>query len=123
MKLTGSGNVDHYIATCPPEMQPFLEKIRAIIRKTAPEAEEVISYQMPAYKLNGILVYFAGCKNHVGFYPTGSGVEPFREKLMEYKCSKGAIQFPYNKPLPVALITEIVKFRMAENKLRAKSKK
>jgi uncharacterized protein YdhG (YjbR/CyaY superfamily) len=122
MKSIGSNDIDAYILACPPETQPYLEQIRAIIRKAAPGAAEVISYQMPAYKLNGILVYFAGCKNHIGFYPTGSGIQAFQKELAGYKFTKGSIHFSYNQPLPVDLITRIVEFRVAETKQKAKSK-
>ena len=114
--------IDHYIAGFPEKVQGMLLQLRAAIREAAPEAIEVISYQMPAFKLNGMLVWFAGYKNHIGFYPKGSGIEAFRSSLDEYKCSKGTIQFPLDKPLPVQLITEIVKFRAGEN-LKIKSGK
>lgn len=115
-------NVDDYIATFPNEVQEILNKLRATVKKAAPEAEEVISYQMPAYKYHGILVYFAAHKNHIGFYPTGSGVEIFKGELSDYKTSKGTIQFPYSKKLPLKLIADIVMFRTIENLEKAKGR-
>jgi len=115
-------NVDDYISTFPSEVQEVLNKFRATVKKAAPEAEEVISYQMPAYKFHGILVYFAVHKNHIGFYPTGSGVEIFKDELKDYKTSKGTVQFSYSKKLPLKLIADIVKFRAIENLEKAKSR-
>lgn len=107
--------IDQYIETFPSNVQVVLKQLREIIRNAAPEAEEVISYKMPAYKQNGMLVYFAGYKNHIGFYPTGTGIEAFKEEFTPYKWSKGAVQFPIDKPLPVELITRIVQFRIKYN--------
>jgi uncharacterized protein YdhG (YjbR/CyaY superfamily) len=108
-------NTDDYIAMFPEATRLKLEEIRSIIRHAAPGAEEFISYQMPAFKLNGALVWFAGYKNHIGFYPSSSGIENFKNEFTEYKFSKGAVQFPLDKPLPSDLITRIVKFRINEN--------
>jgi uncharacterized protein YdhG (YjbR/CyaY superfamily) len=108
-------NTDEYIAGFPENIQEMLNELRSAIRKAAPEAEETISYRMPAYRLNGVLVYFAAQKNHIGFYPTSSGVNAFREVLSAYKISKGAIQFPLDKPMPLKLVSTIVKFRVKEN--------
>jgi uncharacterized protein YdhG (YjbR/CyaY superfamily) len=116
-------NVDAYINSFPKETQQLLETLRAIIKKAAPDAEEVISYSMPAYKQKGIIVYFAGRKNHIGLYPMASGIENFKEEITAYKTSRGTIQFPLDKPLPIRLITKIIKFRVAENELKAKTKK
>lgn len=116
-------DTDEYIAGFPDDIQILLQKMRAIIRKAAPNAEEVISYGMPAYKQYNVLVYFAACKNHIGFYPTGSGIEAFKDELTAYKFSKGAVQFPFNKPLPVTLITKIVKFRVIADLEKQQSKK
>ena len=113
-------NVGQYIGFFPPDIQEKLVKIREIIRNAAPDAAESISYGMPAYKLNGPLVYFGAGKKHIGFYPTPSGVEHFREVLSGYKFSKGAIQFSLKKPLPLDLIEEIVRFRVKENLLKVK---
>lgn len=112
--------VDEYISWFPETTQVRLEQIRATIKKTAPGVEEGISYGMPAYKLNGILVYFAGYKNHIGFYAVPSGIKAFKKELSIYKGGKGSVQFPLDKPLPVSLITKIVKFRVAENLQKSK---
>ena len=106
--------IDIYIEQFPAATQKQLTKLRAIIKAAAPAAAEIISYKMPAYKLNGILVYFAGYKAHIGFYPTASGIKHFLPKIQDYKHSKGAVQFPIDKPLPKALIEEIVAFRIKE---------
>jgi uncharacterized protein YdhG (YjbR/CyaY superfamily) len=123
MKETTVANVDIYIAAFQPKTQELLSQLRETIKKAAPEAEEMISYQMPAYKFHGILAYFAGYKNHIGFYPTGSGIESFKHKLSAFKTSKGTVQFPIEQPLPLELIAEMVKFRVAENMEKAKEKK
>jgi uncharacterized protein YdhG (YjbR/CyaY superfamily) len=116
-------NVDDYIAAFPIDTQKLLEQMRATIKKAAPKAEEVISYGMPAYKSNGMLVYFAGHKNHIGFYPTSSGIANFQKELSMYKGAKGSVQFPLDKTLPLSLISKIVKFRLNENSDKANSKK
>jgi uncharacterized protein YdhG (YjbR/CyaY superfamily) len=116
-------DVDRYIETFPAATQKLLSQLRKIIKQAAPEAEEVISYKMPAYKFNGMLVYFAGYKNHIGFYPTGSGIEAFKDEFKEYKWSKGAVQFPLDKPLPTELITRIVQYRSKQNSEKAYGKK
>lgn len=108
-------NIDEYIMASPGEIQPQLQKLRAVILKAAPKAEEAISYQIPTFKLNGNLVHFAAYKNHIGFYPAPSGIKAFEKELSVYKSSKGAVQFPLDKPLPYALISKIVKFRVKEN--------
>ena len=108
-------NIDEYIATFPADIQKLLKHLHETIRKTAPEAEESISYQMPAFKLNGPLVYFAGYNKHIGFYPTPSGIEKFQQELTKYKSSKGAVQFPIDQPLPLELVSRIVRFRVKEN--------
>ncbi len=107
--------IDEYIASFPKDVQVILEKFRQAIKDAAPEAEEAISYRMPAFKQNGILVWFAAFKNHIGFYPKISAMEAFKEKLSAYQTSKGTIQFPINKPIPFDLIKEIVRFRVKEN--------
>ena len=122
MKTIKTGEIDQYISTFPIETQMLMEKLREIIKKAAPKAEEVISYKMPAFKQNGVLVYFAGYKNHIGFYPTGSGIRAFQEEIAGYKNSKGAVQFPLDKPLPVGLITKMVKYRVKEDQEKAKAK-
>jgi uncharacterized protein YdhG (YjbR/CyaY superfamily) len=107
--------IDEYIATFPREVQHVLEEMRQTIRDSAPEAEETISYNMPAFKQNGILVWFAAFKNHIGFYPKVSALEAFKEKLTAYKVSKGTVRFPLNKPIPYDFVKEIVRFRVKEN--------
>jgi len=118
-----SDDVDGYISTFPEEKRALLQQLRTIVINAAPQAEEVISYGMPAYKLNGMLVWFAAHTNHIGFYPKSSGIHTFQKELSIYKTSKGAVQFPLDAPLPVALIKRIVKFRMKENLLKVKAKK
>ena len=107
--------IDEYIAAFPPNIQRILEEIRRVIKESAPGAEETISYQIPAFKQNGILVWFAAFKDHVGFYPRVSAIEEFKEKLSPYKTSKGTIRFPVDKPIPFDLIKEMVQFRVKEN--------
>jgi uncharacterized protein YdhG (YjbR/CyaY superfamily) len=116
-------NIDEYINGFSADVQQILQELRQTIRKAAPNAEEKISYQMPAFFLHGVLIYFAAYKNHIGFYPTASGIAKFKEELSTYKNSKGAVQFPINKPLPLELITRIVKFRVTENVEKAEAKK
>ena len=113
---------DEYIAQFPDDVQQRLVKIRAVIKESAPEAEEKISYQMPTYYLQGNLVHFAAYKNHIGFYPAPSGVLAFKDELSQYETSKGAIQFPLDKPIPLDLITKITTYRVAENLKRAEAK-
>lgn len=108
-------SVDQYIAMQTEAVQPVLESIRKTITESAPQAEEGISYQMPAYKLNGPLVYFAAYKNHIGFYPTGTGIKAFQKEITAYKNSKGAMQFALNQPIPHDLIRKIVAFKVHEN--------
>lgn len=112
---TSFKNIDEYIAIQTPEVQILLEQMRYTIQKAAPEAEEVISYNMPAYKYHGMLVYFAAYKNHIGFYATPTGHKEFEDKLSAYKQGKGSVQFPLSKPLPLDLISRIVAFRVKEN--------
>jgi len=110
-------DTNEYISAFPKATQKLLIELRAAVRKAAPEAEEMISYQMPAYKFLGRpLVYFGGYERHIGFYPTPSGVASFEKELSKYKRSKGAVQFPLDEPLPISLITKIVKFRIKEAK-------
>ena len=115
--------IDEYIAGSPVEVREKLEQLRTAIRKAAPKAKEVISYSMPAFRLNGILVYFAAYKNHIGFYPTSSGILAFRDELAKFAGGKGTVRFPVDKPLPLELISEIVKFRVIENLRKAEIKK
>ncbi len=115
MKPMGYKTIDDYIDSFPQNIQTLLQQIRNTIHEAAPDAMETISYQMPAFKQNGVLVYFAAFKNHIGFFPTAQGVEAFKDKLSTYKTSKGTIQFPLDKPLPLDLIAEIVRFRVKAN--------
>lgn len=112
--------IDQYIAAFPETTRQRLNKLREIIRKAAPDAEETISYKMPAYKQNGMLCFFAGYENHIGFYPTASGIAAFKKEIAVYKNSKGAVQFPLDKPLPSLLISKMVKLKINENKTKAK---
>jgi uncharacterized protein YdhG (YjbR/CyaY superfamily) len=115
--------IDEYIASFPGDIQEILEKIRQTIRAAAPGAEEAFSYQMPTFKLEGNLVHFAAFKNHIGFYPTPSGIEEFEAQLAAYKGAKGSVQFPLNQPIPYDLIAKIVAFRMRENLQKAEAKR
>ncbi|QHW31406.1 hypothetical protein GZH47_11500 [Paenibacillus rhizovicinus] len=112
---TAIASIDDYISAFPPEVQAELQTLRQLIHEAAPGAQEKIAYQMPAFMLHGNLVYFAAYKNHIGFYPTPSGIVAFKEALTGYKASKGAVQFPIGKPLPYALIRQILEYRVAEN--------
>ena len=115
-------NIDEYILNFLPEIREILQSIRSKIQESAPNATEAISYQMPTFKLIGNLVHFAAFKNHIGFYPTASGITNFENELISYKTSKGAIQFPLNKPIPLDLIEKITKFRVLENINKGKKK-
>ena len=115
-------DVDHYIASFPSEIQERLNQVRKTILAVAPNAVECISYQMPAYKLNGMLVYFAGYERHIGFYPGASGIAKFKDEISYFKHAKGSVQFPHSKPLPLELIATIVKYRVQGNIFKAKSK-
>ncbi len=107
--------IDEYIKTFPEDVQSILEKMRQTIRRAAPEAEETISYQIPAFKLNGNLVWFAAFKNHIGLYPTPSGTEAFKKELSPYQGGKGSIRFPFKEPIPYDLVRKVVMFRRKEN--------
>jgi uncharacterized protein YdhG (YjbR/CyaY superfamily) len=122
MKSTIAADIDEYIAGFPNEIQQLLQQMRSTIRKSAPHAEEAIKYAMPTFVLNGNLVHFAAFKNHIGFYPAPTGIEAFKKELAAYKGSKGAIQFPLDRPLPLALISRIVKFRVKKNLEKPKTK-
>lgn len=111
--------IDEYISVFPKDIQEILKKIRATIQKAAPGAEETINYQMPTFTLNGNLVHFAAFKNHIGFYPTPTGIEKFKKELSTYKGAKGSVQFPLDQPIPYSLIGKIVTFRVKENLERA----
>ncbi|HEX9510036.1 MAG TPA: DUF1801 domain-containing protein [Puia sp.] len=122
MKNTHATDIDEYIAGFPKDIQQMLEDVRAAIRKAAPEAEEAIKYAIPTFTLNGNLVHFAAFKNHIGFYPTPTGIASFAKELSAYKGAKGSVQFPLDKPMPLTLISRIVKFRVKKNRERAKTK-
>lgn len=117
-----SNEINKYISSFPEKTQSLLKQVYSTIKKVIPEADECIKYMMPTFVLNGNLVHFAGYKNHIGFYPAPSGINAFKNELTGYNCSKGAIQFPLNKPLPLVLIVKIVRFRVKENTEKAKKK-
>jgi uncharacterized protein YdhG (YjbR/CyaY superfamily) len=123
MEKKSHQDIDEYIAGFPSDVQVKLEKLRATIRQAAPEAQEKISYQMPTFFLEGNLVHFAAYKNHVGFYPTPSGIEHFKEPLSVYKGAKGSVQFPLDQPIPYELVSKIVLFRVQENLAKAAAKR
>jgi len=115
-------NINEYIGGFPNDVQKILEKIRMTIQKAAPYAKEKISYSMPAFEQNGIVVYFAAYKKHIGLYALPTGHEKFKEAFSKYKSGKGSVQFPLNEPIPFDLITKIVKFRVQENLEKVKNK-
>jgi uncharacterized protein YdhG (YjbR/CyaY superfamily) len=115
-------NTEQYIISFPLKVQDLLRSLRALILDLAPSATEKLSYGMPAYFLNGSLVYFAAFKNHIGFYPHPSAIKAFQDELLLYKTSKGAIQFSYDKPLPIDLIKKMVVFRIVENQNKSTKK-
>ena len=108
-------DIDSYIQSAPKEARTLLKEMRALVKKAAPDAKEAITYGIPTYKLNGNLVHFGGFKDHVSFFPTSSGVSAFKKELSKYRTTKGTIQFPLDKPLPLDLIKRIVAFRLKEN--------
>lgn len=115
-------SIDEYISQFPSEVQEILEKLKSVIKQSAPDAVETISYQMPTFYQHGNLVHFAAFKSHIGFYPDSSGIEAFKEELSKYKGGKGSVQFLIAKPLPYELISRIVKFRVEENIQKKKAK-
>jgi uncharacterized protein YdhG (YjbR/CyaY superfamily) len=121
--LTKFKTVDEYLSALPPNTKLILKEVRKTIKRAAPQAEELISYNIPAFTLHGRLVYYAAFKNHIGFYPVSSAIKAFQKELSDYKTSKGAIQFRPERPIPLGLITKIVKFRAQENLGKAKAKK
>ena len=121
MKAKQAKNIDEYIAEFPDDAQAAMQKVRATIRKAAPKAEEAIKYQIPTFVLNGNLIHFGGYKNHIGLYPGSRAVEEFKDELTGYKLSKGTVQLPLDKPMPVGLISKITKFCVQRN--LAKSQK
>jgi len=119
---TAAENADEYIQQFPPNVQAALKQLRSTIKTAAPKAEETISYMMPAYKYYGVLVYFAGYKNHIGFYPGAGGIEHFKKEISIYKNAKGSVQFPIDK-VPLGLVKKIVQFRVKQNEEKAGLKK
>ena len=119
-KKPGFNSIDEYIQTFPEDIQKILQEVRATIKAAAPDAEEKISYQMPTFFLKGNLIHFAAFKNHIGLYPTPSGTEAFKRELSIYQGAKGSVRLPIDKPMPLKLISKIVKFRVAENLKKAK---
>ena len=125
MKATSAKfkTVDEYLSALPANTKGILKEVRKTIKQAAPQAEELISYNIPAFTLHGRLVYYAAFKNHIGFYPVSSAIKAFQKELSDYKTSKGAIQFPIERPIPFGVITKIVRFRVKENLEKAKAKK
>lgn len=121
-KKAGFTSIDEYIATFPDDIQKLLQQMRATIKAAAPDAKEKISYQMPTFDLKGNLVHFAALKHHIGFYPTPSGIDAFKDETSRYRSTKGAIQFPLDEPLPLELVSKIVQLRVAENLKKAEEK-
>ena len=119
---TGFQSIDEYIASFPEPIQALLQDLRATIKAAAPDAQEIISYQMPAFAQKGNLVYFSAGKNHIGFYPTPSAIKAFADELSVYKGAKGSVQFQFDEPLPLDLIGRMVQFRVAENLKKAEAK-
>jgi len=122
-KRSRAGSIDEYIQGFPPETRQILEEVRALIREVAPDAAEKISYAIPTFYLDGNLVHFAGYVSHIGFYPTSSGIEAFKKELEPYRTSKGAVQFPLDRPIPRDLIRRIVAFRVEENAKKGSRRK
>ena len=121
MEANKPENIDQYIAGFAPDVQEKLKSIRKLVHDTIPEAVETISYQMPAFKYNGkILVYFAAFKNHIGFYATPEANLAFKDELLEYKTTKGTIQLPYNKPIPMELLRKIILYKATFNEIKKK---
>lgn len=120
MSHTPPPNIDAYIAGFPPDVQEILQAIRHTIREAAPDAQETISYQMPTFTLHGNLVHFAAFSKHIGLYPAPTGIEVFKDELAGYKQGKGSVQFPLDQPIPYALISRIVQYRVKENQEKAR---
>ncbi|MFN0032672.1 MAG: iron chaperone [Flavobacteriales bacterium] len=121
--MTKPETIEDYIRMQPADVQEVLQQVRSTIAKAEPDAVEIISYAIPTFYLKGNLVHFAAFKSHIGFYATPAGHEAFAAQLSKYKQGKGSVQFPLSEPMPLKLITEIVKFRVKENDAKAKSKK
>ena len=123
MKTKQARNIDEYIADFPKDMQERMQKVRAAIKKAAPNAEEAIKYLIPTFVLNGNLIHFAGYQNHIGLYPGSRAIEELKDELTKYRISKGTVQLPLDKPLPVGLIGRITKFCVERNSEKAASRK
>jgi uncharacterized protein YdhG (YjbR/CyaY superfamily) len=125
MKATSTKfkTVDEYLASFPANTKKILQEIRNTIKQSAPQAEELISYNMPAFKLRGMLVFYAAYERHIGFYPTASGIKAFKKEISQYKNAKGSVQFPIDEPMPFDLISKIVKFKVKENQEKERAKK
>jgi uncharacterized protein YdhG (YjbR/CyaY superfamily) len=119
MQMKQHAGIDEYISTFPESTQQLLQQMRIAISKAAPKAEEAISYAMPTFKLHGNLVHFAGYKYHIGFYPGAGGIAAFKDDINKYKNAKGSVQFSLDKPLPLALVTKITKYRVKQNMEKA----
>jgi uncharacterized protein YdhG (YjbR/CyaY superfamily) len=122
-KAAKATTIDEYISGFPRDIQRLLKQVRSTIRKAAPAAQETISYRVPAFMFEGSLVYFAAFKNHIGFFPTSSGITHFKNELSAYESAKGSVRFPLDQPIPLDLITKITRFRVKENQARAKAKR
>jgi uncharacterized protein YdhG (YjbR/CyaY superfamily) len=123
METNHAANIDEYISAFPADVQDILQTIRTTIHKAAPEATEAIKYAIPTFVLNGNLVHFAAFKSHIGFYPTPMGIVEFDKELSVYKQGKGSVQFPLDQPMPLALITKMVKFRVKKTMEKGKKVK
>jgi uncharacterized protein YdhG (YjbR/CyaY superfamily) len=123
MAMQKPNNADEYIAAYPADVQKRLQQIREVIKKAVPQALEVISYAMPAYKVNSVLVYFAGWDKHIGFYPGAGAIAHFKDELSAYKGAKGSVQFPLDESLPVDLINRIVAYRVTEDAAIAEARR
>jgi uncharacterized protein YdhG (YjbR/CyaY superfamily) len=117
------GSIDEYIARFPPDVQAVLQQVRTTIREAAPDAEEAIKYQIPTFVQNETLVHFAAFRNHIGLYPTPSGVAKFKDELSSYESAKGSVRFPIDKPMPLRLIARIVAFRVREAQVKTVARK
>jgi uncharacterized protein YdhG (YjbR/CyaY superfamily) len=117
------GSIDEYIAGFSRDVQAMLTQVRATIRAVAPDAGETINYGIPTFVLNGNLVHFAAFRNHIGFYPTPSAIEEFKDELSPYKSAKGSVQFPIDQPMPLNLIEKIVRFRVKEARAKSTARK
>ena len=122
MKTKNPKDFEQYLLSFPEQAGELLKQVRATIKKAAPQAQEVISYGMPAFKWNGMLAWFAAHTNHIGFYPGASGISAFKKEISKYKNAKGSVQFPFDQPIPLGLITKMIKFRLKENSLKIKRK-